>query len=79
MRESPKVQPWIVYETLTGPNAGRRSVCTNEEWKVIELRDSVTNRLVQAGILAENEAEKLARGTSGDLKVRPQALRPKFE
>ncbi|MES2788007.1 MAG: hypothetical protein V4719_00190 [Planctomycetota bacterium] len=79
MRESPKVQTWTVYETVTGPKTGMRSVCTADEWKVIELRDSVMNRLVREGIVAENEAEKLARGTSGDLKVRPQALRPKFQ
>lgn len=79
MRESPKIQTWTVFETVTGPKTGMRSVCTAEEWQVIELRDAGMHRLVRDGIAAENEAEKLARGTSGDLKVRPQALRPKFE
>ncbi len=79
MRESPKVQKWVVYETVTGPQAGMKSVCTTDDWRVVESRDPGKNRIVKAGIDDENEAEKLARGTSGDLKTRPKPLRPTFE
>ena len=75
MRESPKVQKWVVYETVTGPQAGMKSVCTADEWNVVEARDPSKNRIIKADITDENEAEKLARGTSGDLKTRLKALR----
>ncbi|MDB5387554.1 MAG: hypothetical protein JWM11_3200 [Planctomycetaceae bacterium] len=79
MRESPKVTEWVVYETVTGPQAGMKSVCTAAEWKVIDGRDPNKNRIIRENISDENEAEKLARGTSGDLKARAKALRPTFE
>lgn len=79
MRESPKVQKWVVYETVTGPHTGMMSVCTEDDWRVIESRDSSKNRIIKAEIVDENEAEKLARGTSGDLKSRHKPSRPKFE
>jgi hypothetical protein len=55
---------------------GTKSVCSADEWKVIESRELSRTRLVKDGIVNENEAEKLARGTSGDLKARAKALRP---
>ena len=79
MRERPKQQTWVVYETIAGPQIGMRSVCSADDWKVVEARDPARNRIVRADIADENEAEKLARGTSGDLKVRPKPLRPTFE
>ncbi len=79
MRERPKPQKWVVYETATGPKTGMRSVCTAEEWKAVESRDPLAHRIVRDDITDETEAEKLARGTSGDLKVRPKPLRPTFE
>ena len=36
------------------------------------------NKLVQAGITSESEAEKLARGTSGDLKKREPKIHSNF-
>jgi hypothetical protein len=79
MRESPKIQTWVVYETLKGPMAGLRSVCTASDWKLVESRDPTMNQIIKDGISTENEAEKLARGTSGDQKPRQTAPRPKFE
>ncbi len=79
MRESPKVQTWVVYETVTGPQIGMRSVCTADDWRVVEARDPTKNRIIKEGITDENSAEKLARGTSGDLKARPKPMRPTFE
>lgn len=76
MRDVPKIRAWVVYETVTGPHAGMKFVCTEDEWRVVEARDQSTNRIVKEGIVDENQAEKLARGTSGDLKIRPGAGRP---
>jgi hypothetical protein len=45
------------------------------ESAVVEARDPSTNRVIQAGITNENEAEKLARGTSGDQKISSRAAR----
>jgi hypothetical protein len=78
MRESPKVQSWVVYETVSGSMIGTKSVCSADEWKVIEARELGRTRIVREGIANENEAEKLARGTSGDPQARPKALRPTF-
>ena len=79
MRESRKVQKWVVYETLAGPKIGMRSVCTTEDWKVVEARDPMLHRIIREDITDETEAEKLARGTSGDLKSKAKPIRPKFE
>lgn len=77
MRDVTKIRAWVVYETVAGPHAGRRFVCTEDEWRVVEARDRSTNRIVKEGIVDENQAEKLARGTSGDSKSRPGDVRPK--
>lgn len=78
MRETPKVQKWVVYKSITGSKAGTNSVCTADEWKVVQERDPGENVIVQEDIVDESEAEKVARGTSGDLKTRPKAPRPTF-
>lgn len=79
MRERAKIEKWVVYETLVGPNAGRRSVCTAGEWTTIQLNAPDQNQLVMEGITDETDAEKLARGTSGDLKPRQKKFRPATE
>lgn len=79
MRESAKIEKWVVYETVNGPNAGRKSVCTAGEWSLLESSKPGDNRLVMEGITNENDAEKMARGTSGDKKPREQKPRPTFE
>jgi len=70
MRETEKVEAWVVYEAVQGDNVGRKSVCRQSEWEAIETRFPGHNKLVQGGIMNETEAEKLARGTSGDAKKR---------
>lgn len=70
MRETEKVEAWVVYEAVQGDNVGRKSVCRQSEWVAIETRFPGHNKLVQGGITNETEAEKLARGTSGDAKKR---------
>lgn len=70
MREPAKVEKWVVYETVKGPKLGMRSVCTAGEWKSLQTSHPEHNQLVKDGITDETEAEKLARGTSGDPKSR---------
>lgn len=69
---TPKKKPqwaesWVVYQSAvrgqpTGPNA----VCEQAEWEALERQAPGANRLIQDGIRSEGEAERLARGTSGD-------------
>ena len=58
---------WVVYQSAvkgepTGPNA----VCEQGEWDAMEAAAPGRNRLIRDGIVNEGEAERLARGTSGD-------------
>jgi hypothetical protein len=53
---------WVVYRmTLHGKATGVNAVCTQGEWDAMELARPGYHTLVQAGIAAEGEAEKLAR------------------
>ena len=79
MRELPKVEKWAVYETVTGPTAGRRTICSASEWTSMHKSEPGNHKLIREGITDESEAEKLARGTSGDAKSRHTIERPKFE
>jgi hypothetical protein len=47
-----------------------KSVCEDSEWEAIATSKSTNVKLIKKGILTESEAEKLARGTSGDRKKR---------
>jgi hypothetical protein len=60
-------ESWVVYQSAvkgqpTGPNA----VCEQDDWVVLERANPGHNRLIQSGIASEGEAERLARGKSGD-------------
>jgi hypothetical protein len=46
------------------------AMCTQSEWDAMELATPGYHTLIQDGIGSENQAEKLARGTSGDTKTR---------
>jgi hypothetical protein len=70
MRQIPNVEGWVVYEAVLGSDTGRRWVCQQSEWEAIELRRPGLNKLIQRGITSETDAEKLARGTSGDVQKR---------
>ena len=63
-----KVVLWVVYKTNTDGKlgGGMNVVCEQSEWDALELARPGHHTLVQAGIASESEAEKLARGTSGD-------------
>lgn len=70
MRKTPEVQSWVVYQTIQGTRAGMKSVCEQSEWEALELSKPGLNTLIQEGLASESEADKLARGTSGDAKRR---------
>lgn len=55
-----------------GPNA----ICDQAEWDAMEAAAPGVNRLIRGGIMNEAEAERFARGTSGDSVPRgaPKAI-----
>lgn len=66
MRPGGSVETWTVYQAVQGKVVGIRSVCTDSEWQALELSHPGLNVLVQQGLTNEADAERLARGTSGD-------------
>ena len=67
MREREKVGSWVVYlMTFRGDHPPMKAVCTRREWEAMERSKPGYHTLVQDGITDETEAEKLARGTSGN-------------
>jgi len=70
MRKTENVS-WVVYQmSLNGHPLGMNAVCEQSEWDAMELDRPGYHTLIRAGIANECEAEKLARGTSGDAKRR---------
>ena len=64
-----RIVSWVVYKmTLQGKPLGVNAVCEQAEWDAMELARPGYYKLVRAGITNEAEAERLARGTSGDAK-----------
>jgi hypothetical protein len=62
---------WVVYKmTFYKQAEALYAVCEQSEWDAMELARPGYHTLVQAGIPSETEAEKLARGTSGDPPAR---------
>ena len=62
---------WVVYRVGTdGKTPGVNVVCEQAEWDQLELEQPGRHILVRSGIASEAEAERLARGTSGDTKPR---------
>jgi hypothetical protein len=58
---------WVVYKmSLRGNPDGMNAVCEQSEWDALELAKPGQYQLIQKGIASEGEAERLARGTSGD-------------
>lgn len=70
MRKSVQVASWAVYTMTVHGQPGPKVVCNQNEWDAIEKATPGLHRLVRDGILNEGEAERLARGTSGDDPVR---------
>jgi hypothetical protein len=58
---------WVVYQSaVKGEAIGPNAVCEQGEWEAMEAAAPGRNRLIRSGIVNEGEAERLARGTSGD-------------
>jgi hypothetical protein len=58
---------WVVYQAaVKGMEQGPNAVCDQAEWDALEVAAPGANRLIRGGITSEAEAERLARGTSGD-------------
>jgi hypothetical protein len=61
---------WVVYlMAVHGKESGVNAVCEQAEWDAMELAQPGRHTLVRSGIASEAEAERLARGTSGDARV----------
>jgi hypothetical protein len=62
---------WVVYKmTIAGKHTGINAVCEQSEWDAMELARPGYHTLVRSGIADAGEAERLARGTSGDPVLR---------
>jgi hypothetical protein len=61
---------WVVYQSVQGKQMGAKSICEQREWEALERTNPGANELLAAGLQSESQAEKLARGTSGDAKKR---------
>jgi hypothetical protein len=62
-----KVETWVIYRmTMYKKQFSTNSICTQSEWEQMERQSPGYHKLLQSGISCESEAEKLARGTSGD-------------
>ena len=70
MPKSRRAVSWVVYRSnLDGKTAGVNAVCEQAEWDAMERAKPGQHVLVRSGIASEAEAERLARGTSGDARV----------
>jgi hypothetical protein len=70
MPETDEAVAWVVYQVnIDGRTAGRNAVCEQREWDAMGPARPGCYTLVKSGITNEAEAERLARGTSGDAKV----------
>jgi hypothetical protein len=62
---------WVVYQTTPhGQAVPLNAVCEQGEWDEMGTGQSGERTLVLGGITNEAEAERMARGTSGDPKPR---------
>ncbi len=71
MPKSRRAVSWVVYQSnLDGKAAGVNAVCEQAEWDAMERANPGRHTLVRSGIANEAEAERLARGTAGEAKIR---------
>ena len=70
-----RAEGWVVYETpVKGRSDATRAVCGAAEWARMEADRPGFRTLVRSGMANEGEAERLARGTSGDAPPRGAKL-----
>ena len=59
---------WVIYlKTIHGKKLAVNAVCEQGEWEQLEAGRPGYHTLVRGGFTNECEAERAARGTSGDL------------
>lgn len=74
MKAPEHIEMWVVYlKTVHGKSSGMHAICEQSEWDAMEASKPGYHVLIQGGITSEAEAEKLARGTSGDRPPRNKA------
>ena len=62
-----KVESWVVYQMpIKGRDTGMNAVCETKDWEALQVSQPGVMTLIRSGIASEGEAERLARGTSGD-------------
>jgi hypothetical protein len=69
MRKTTRAECWVVYQrtmTVSRKQVVSNAVCEQAVWHAMETAKPGVNTLIQGRIGTEEEAEKLARGTSGD-------------
>ena len=67
MRKTEQVEAWVVYRmTLKGKQEPVNAVCDQAQWDALQVAQPGCHTLIKEGIASEGEAERLARGTSGD-------------
>lgn len=72
MLKTEPVAAWVVYQkNVAGKVNVGNAICSQREWDAMVLASPGLHVLLQGGIRSEGEAERLARGTSGDT-LRPQ-------
>jgi hypothetical protein len=67
MNSTENATSWVVYlMTVHNNQTQMNAICEQSEWDAMELARPGYHTLVRTGITSEGEAERLARGTSGD-------------
>ena len=71
MRPNEVCRAWVVYRMTMPKNAvAGNVVCEQREWDALEAERPGYHTLLHAGLRTEQEAEKLARGTAGEARLR---------
>jgi hypothetical protein len=68
---------WVVYAIgAAGKLQGMNVICEQDEWDALELAQPGKHKLIRTGIANEGEAERVARGTSGDSRNSTHKKKP---
>jgi hypothetical protein len=71
MRSASEAKSWAVYQIAPrGNEPVTNAMCDQRDWEQIEKSSNGRCTLIRGNITNEGEAERLARGTSGDTKPR---------
>jgi hypothetical protein len=76
MRRTTETHSLAVYRiAATGKLEAVNAMCDQADWPEVERLAKGRNTLVRGNIVSESEAERLARGTSGDRKPKKEPAR----